>query len=165
MTAFKKWRGRGVGGKSMNKYKKIKTRVKKTNKQTNKQSKSKSINPKKYITAKEKNSSNNICTRRLLFLGYRSLIKDMHMLTLHTSRNLRAEKNWKAKEKLSYSLHFSNGPSLNLEGLHHWIIQPSKIVHIITLKIRKRLTPTNLFRQHTYGAITFTAYHKTIEVK
>ena len=77
----------------MNKYKKIKTLVKKTNKQTNKQSKSKSINPKKYITAKEKNSSNNICTRRLLLLGHRSLIKDMHMLTLHTSRNLRAEKN------------------------------------------------------------------------
>ena len=149
----------------MNKYKKTKTRVKKKNKQTSKQSKSKSINPKKYITAKEKNSNNSICTQRLLFLGHRSLIKNMHMLTLHTSRNLRAEKNWKAKEKLSYSLHFSNGPSLNLEGLHHWIIQPWKIVHIITLKMRKRLTPTNLFRQHTYGAITFTAYHKTIEVK
>ena len=78
----------------MNKYKKIKTRVK--NKQTNKQTSKanqRALIRKKYITAKEKNSSNNICTRRLLLLGHRSLIKDMHMLTLHTSRNLRAEKN------------------------------------------------------------------------
>lgn len=58
----------------MNKYKKTKTRVKKT-KQTNKRSISKSIKPKKYITAKQKKQQQQYTYTKTFVLGPSKLNK------------------------------------------------------------------------------------------
>lgn len=77
----------------MNKYILI---YKKTNQQTRKANqRALSRNKeKKYKTAKEKNSNNNICTQRLLFVGHRSLVKNMHFTHF---RNFANRKELKSK--------------------------------------------------------------------